>query len=74
VRFRNQQECSVEVVVKAWGFPGTREFIKISQVFDGGEVTSNFGPEDPMTQVFLAHPAFKPYEPPTIWERLITDP
>lgn len=73
MRFKHLGDSQISVSFKVWAFPGTTDFIAINARFGPGEVTEDFPPENPMTQILGKHPAFKPFVIPTIWDRLLTD-
>jgi hypothetical protein len=74
MRFRHEGDSPVSVPVKAWAFPGTTDFIQVSETYDPGDVTADFPPGHFMLDVLKQHPEFKPFLIPTLWERLLIDP
>lgn len=50
---------------------GGDDAIVVTHLYEPGEVSEDFDPDDPIVQVLLrAHPDLRPYEVPSVWDRL----
>lgn len=80
MRFKNFSREIIRVPVQVWRPPSSRprveaegeEHITISHVYDPGDVSEDYDPEDPVVRLLLqAHPELKPYVVPSVWEHLL---
>lgn len=68
-RYRNISGEAVNIPVQTWSKGDDR--IDLTLIFEAGEITDDFGPENPMGQLLQKHPSFEVFSYKTVWDRLV---